>query len=95
MPLSREDVEHAAQLAYVGIDAEELDRLTDELSSIVDHVARLQQVDTAGIAPTSHTQQLMNVMREDIVEPSWPVEAVMANAPRRRDDFFEVQAVLD
>jgi aspartyl-tRNA(Asn)/glutamyl-tRNA(Gln) amidotransferase subunit C len=95
MPVSREVVEHVAHLAHVGLAPEEIEEYTKELSSVIDHVARLQQVDTADVSPTAHVVAMQNVMRDDEVTPSWPPAAVLANAPHRVDDLFEVQAILD
>lgn len=95
MTVSREVVEHVARLAHIGLTDEEVPRLAAELSSVLDHVARLSAVDTTGIGPTSHVVPIQDVMRDDIVAPSWPPQALLANAPHRFDDFFEVQAVLD
>jgi aspartyl-tRNA(Asn)/glutamyl-tRNA(Gln) amidotransferase subunit C len=84
-----------ARLAHVGLEAEEIQEMTQQLSSVLDHVAKLQKVDTTGVPPTSHVVPIEHVVREDEVRPSWPVEAVLANAPHRRDDLFEVQAIFD
>jgi aspartyl-tRNA(Asn)/glutamyl-tRNA(Gln) amidotransferase subunit C len=69
-------------------------KLAGELASILDHVGKLQEVDTSGVLPTSQVIQSENTWREDIVQSSLPVEAVLANAPRRADNLFEVQAIL-
>ncbi|MDQ2745425.1 MAG: Asp-tRNA(Asn)/Glu-tRNA(Gln) amidotransferase subunit GatC [Chloroflexota bacterium] len=95
MPVDRIAVEHVARLAHITLDDDEVRELTLQLSSIVDHVARLQELDTEGIEPTGFAVPSSNVMRDDEVTPSWPVEAVLANAPVRHDTVFEVQAVLD
>ena len=95
MPISRDVVEHVAQLAHLGLQPAEVDEMTAQLSSVLDHVGRLQEVDTSGVPPTSHVVPLQNVMRDDEVIPSWPPNDVLANAPRRVDDLFEVQAVFD
>lgn len=95
MTVSREVVEHVARLAHIGLTEDEVPRLASELSSVLDHVARLAAVDTSGVQPTSHVVHVQDVMRDDLVTPSWPPQAILANAPHRFDDFFEVQAVLD
>lgn len=95
MPVSRDVVEHVAQLAHVGLEPGEIEALTDQLSSVIDHVAKLQEVATEGIPPTSQVVPMENVMRDDEIVPSWPPVAVLANAPHAVDDLFEVQAILD
>ena len=94
MALSREDVAHVAALARLGLTDNELTRMQDQLSSILEHIAALEALDTAAIPPTAQVIALSNVMREDAVAPSLPREAVLANAPRQSQGFFEVHAVL-
>jgi aspartyl-tRNA(Asn)/glutamyl-tRNA(Gln) amidotransferase subunit C len=94
MRLTIEDVEHVAALARLGLTAAEKERMRDQLSGILEHIAALEEIDTAAIPPTAQTIALTNVMREDEVRPSLPVAQVLANAPRRRGDFFEVHTPL-
>lgn len=94
MRLTDAEVEHVAELARLGLTAEEVGVLRDQLSTILDHIAALNEVDTAAIPPTAQVLDLTNVMRDDDVHPSLPRHAVLANAPRERDGFFEVDAVL-
>jgi aspartyl-tRNA(Asn)/glutamyl-tRNA(Gln) amidotransferase subunit C len=94
MGLSRQDVEHVAALARLGLSDEEVERLRDQLSSILDHIAVLDRLDTAAIPPTAQVIELTNVWRDDAERPSLPRESVLANAPRQTDGFFEVHAVL-
>ncbi|MCA9876442.1 MAG: Asp-tRNA(Asn)/Glu-tRNA(Gln) amidotransferase subunit GatC [Thermomicrobiales bacterium] len=94
MALSREDVEHVAALARLGLTDAEITRMQDQLSSILGHIAALDKVDTAAIPPTAQVIALSNVMRDDAVAPSLPRAAVLANAPRQSQGFFEVHAVL-
>jgi aspartyl-tRNA(Asn)/glutamyl-tRNA(Gln) amidotransferase subunit C len=94
MALSREDVEHVAALARLGLTEDEITRMQDQLSSILGHIAALESLDTAAIPPTAQVISLSNVMRDDVVTPSLPREAILANAPRQSHGFFEVHAVL-
>jgi aspartyl-tRNA(Asn)/glutamyl-tRNA(Gln) amidotransferase subunit C len=94
MRLSREEVMHVASLARLGLADDEITRMQDSLSSILEHIAALDRLDTEAIPPTAQVISLANVMREDAVVPSLPRDAVLMNAPRREDGFFAVQAVL-
>jgi aspartyl-tRNA(Asn)/glutamyl-tRNA(Gln) amidotransferase subunit C len=94
MRLSREDVEHVAALARLGLTEDEIVRLQDQLSMILDQIAILERLDTAAIPPTAQVGQLTNVWRDDEAQPSLPRVDVLANAPRQSDGFFEVHAVL-
>jgi aspartyl-tRNA(Asn)/glutamyl-tRNA(Gln) amidotransferase subunit C len=94
MRLSRDEVEYVASLARLGLSDAEVTRMQEQLSSILDHIAALDRLDTAAIPPTAQVISLSNVMRADVVKDSLPREAVLANAPRQADGFFEVHAVL-
>jgi aspartyl-tRNA(Asn)/glutamyl-tRNA(Gln) amidotransferase subunit C len=94
MRLTVADVEHVAGLARLGLSVAEKDRLVEQLSSILGHIAALEELDTAAIPPTAQVGELTNVLRADEVRPSLPRETLLANAPRQTDGFFEVHAIL-
>jgi len=96
MKLSREEVLHIALLARLGLTETEVNRLSEQLSNILENFEALQQVDTADIPPTAQAIPLQNVMRsDDEVIPSLPQSQILANAPRREENFFRVKAVLE
>jgi len=94
MSLTTADVEHVASLARLGLSPEETERMREQLSSILEHIAVLQQVDTDQIPPTAQVNDLTNVLRDDVVRPSLPQDVVLRNAPQHSGGFIEVQAVL-
>jgi aspartyl-tRNA(Asn)/glutamyl-tRNA(Gln) amidotransferase subunit C len=93
--LSREEVLHIALLARLGVTDEDVSRLSEQLSDILENFEILQQVDTSDIPPTSQSIDLKNVTADDKVVPSLPTGEVLANAPRRDEDFFRVRPVLE
>ncbi len=93
--LSREDVAHVAHLARLGLSEAELGRLEGELNHIVDQYARLAELDTEAIAPTAQTIELENILRDDVVRPSFPQATALANAPLASDGFIVVPGILD
>ena len=95
MKLSREEVLHIARLARLGLTEAEVDRLSEQLSNILENFEILQQVDTGDVPPTAQSIALQNVMRRDEVTPSLPASEILANAPRKEGDFFRVRAVLE
>ncbi len=95
MPLTPEEVRHNARLARVGLSDDEVSRLQNQLSQILDYFERLQEVDTENVPPTAHTLAMHNVMRDDEPHPSIDKEEVLANAPQREDDLFRVRAILE
>ncbi|MFC1952719.1 Asp-tRNA(Asn)/Glu-tRNA(Gln) amidotransferase subunit GatC [Chloroflexota bacterium] len=95
MKINREEVLHIALLARVGLTEEEVDKLSEQLSDIMEYFEVLQQVDTEGILPTSQSISLQNVISDDQVAPSLLSSEILANAPQRETDFFKVRAVLE
>ena len=88
-------VEHVARLARLDLGPEEKERMRGQLDAILGYVEQLRQVDTTGVEPTAHVLPLVNVLREDEVRPSYPVEAVLANAPEPEDGQFRVPRILE
>ena len=95
MAITREEVRHVAMLFRMGLSEADITKFQQQLSQIIDYFQVLQQLDTEGVEPTSHTLALENVMRDDEPRPSFPPEDILANAPLRENDFFRVRAVLE
>jgi aspartyl-tRNA(Asn)/glutamyl-tRNA(Gln) amidotransferase subunit C len=93
--LKSQDVRQLATLARIALDDSEVELLRAQLSDILEHFQRLQNVDTEEISPTGHSTIAQSVMRVDEIEPSLLADDTLANAPVRHDDFFRVRAVLD
>lgn len=95
LSISREDVEHVANLARLRFNEDEMEQMTRELSSILAYMEQLKEIDTTGIEPTTHAIELFNVFREDQVRPSMEVQEALANAPSRKGDAFRVPKIID
>jgi len=95
MKLSREEVLHIARLARLGVSEEDVDKFSEQLSNLLENFEVLQEVDTSNVLPTAQSIDLQNVVRDDEVAPSLPPSDVLANAPRREEDFFRVRPVLE
>ena len=95
MKFSHEEVRHIAELAKLGINDEEVEQFSEQLSAILEYAEVINRLDTDAIPPTAQVIELRNVMRDDEPRPSSPVEEILANAPRRGDDRFQVQAILE
>jgi aspartyl-tRNA(Asn)/glutamyl-tRNA(Gln) amidotransferase subunit C len=95
MKLSREEVKHLALLVRLGLSEDEIERLREQLSNILENFEVLQQVDTTGVPPTAHSIALENVLRDDQSGSSLPAEDVLSNAPNREEQYFKVRAVLE
>jgi len=88
--IDREQVLHVARLARLDLSDEELDRMSGELSGILDHVERMNELDLDGVQPTSHVVELENVLRADEPRPSWPRDEVLEPAPDAAEGAFQV-----
>jgi aspartyl-tRNA(Asn)/glutamyl-tRNA(Gln) amidotransferase subunit C len=95
MKLTREEVLHIAHLARLALTEEEITRMSEQLSHLLEHFEVLQQVDTEGVSPTAQSVDLQSVMRGDEIKPSLTQDDVLANAPRREGDYFRVKPVLE
>lgn len=93
--IDRETVKHVAKLARLGMTEEEVDVFASQLSVILENIAKLQEVDVRGVSPTAHASRLNNIMRQDIPQPSYPPEVLLANAPEQEDNYLKVPAVLE
>ncbi len=95
MKITKKDVEHIALLSRLKFTEEEKETFVKQLSDILTHVEKLNEVDTKAIEPTSHVIKMQNVMRDDAVTGSLPVEKVLSNAPDRTEEFFRVPKIIE
>ena len=93
--ISREEVEHVAMLARLGLTDDEIDRMQAQLSHILETIERLRDVDTSQVGPTAQVIALENVMRDDQVSPGLSRESALANAPEREGPMLRVPVVLE
>lgn len=93
--LSRQEVEHIAELAKLTLTEAEKATYQEQLSEILEYAEMLQQVDTTGIPPTTSALPLSNVMRPDKLRLSLSPEEALFNAPDSEDGSFKVHAILD
>ena len=94
MALTREEVAHIAQLARLELTEEEIARYREQLSDVLDYVARLQGLDTADIPPTASGLPPRTVLREDEPRPGLPRDEVLANAADTENGQFRVPPVF-
>jgi aspartyl-tRNA(Asn)/glutamyl-tRNA(Gln) amidotransferase subunit C len=95
MPLTRAEVRHVAMLARLALEPGDEEFYAEQLSGILAHIDRLQQVDTKSIPPTAQVVEVTNTLREDIPRPCLSQEEALANAPAAVDGFFRVPAIQD
>lgn len=94
MPLKLEEVDHIAKLARLDLSAEEKARYRVQLSDILDHIAKLNELDTTGISPTANAFQGTSATRADKVHKSLSTADLLKNAPDANKNQFKVPAVF-
>jgi aspartyl-tRNA(Asn)/glutamyl-tRNA(Gln) amidotransferase subunit C len=88
--IDRDQVLHVSRLARLRLDDAELERMAGELSTILDHIEKIGELDLEEVEPTSHVIQIENVLRADEPRPCLPREVALEQAPDRREDGFGV-----
>ncbi|MBI1744810.1 Asp-tRNA(Asn)/Glu-tRNA(Gln) amidotransferase subunit GatC [Candidatus Acetothermia bacterium] len=93
--ISREEVLHIARLAKLKLSEDEITVFQKQLGQILDYFKKLEEIDTSQVSPMKHILDVHNVLRADEPGTSLPIEAVLKNAPKRRENFFEVPKIVD
>lgn len=88
------DVKHTAKLANLKLTPQEEKKFEEQLSSILDYVNKLQEVDTENVEETSQVTGLENVTREDRASPSLSQEEVLSNTKSQKNGLFKVKGIL-
>jgi len=96
MALKNEEITHIAKLARLRVEQEDLPHYSEQLGSILEYVAKLQELDTDGVPELAHGAGLSNVFRGDAVEPCEGDvrRRIVAAFPHREGDLLEVPAVF-
>jgi aspartyl-tRNA(Asn)/glutamyl-tRNA(Gln) amidotransferase subunit C len=88
--IDREQVLHVARLARLELTEEEVGRMTTEMSKILGHIEKINELDLEGVPPTSHVVEVTGALRPDVPRPCLPREVALANAPDTADGGFRV-----
>lgn len=94
MKLSKNEVEHVANLARLNLSDEELETMTGQLDNILSYVDKLEEIDTTDITPTTHVFSVSNAFREDVVKESLDQSEAVKNGPEQNGEFFQVPKVI-
>jgi aspartyl-tRNA(Asn)/glutamyl-tRNA(Gln) amidotransferase subunit C len=94
MPITRDEVEHLAELARLALSEAELDHFAGQLDQILTAVARVQEVAADGIPPMTHAVPVVNVYRDDVIVPPLPRDVVLSQAPAAEQERFRVPRIL-
>jgi aspartyl-tRNA(Asn)/glutamyl-tRNA(Gln) amidotransferase subunit C len=88
--IDRDEVLHVARLARLRLAEEEIEPMARELSAVLDHVAKIAELDLDGVAPTAHVAEVTGRLRDDVPRESFPREVALAQAPAVSGDGFLV-----
>ncbi|BAC12720.1 Asp-tRNA(Asn)/Glu-tRNA(Gln) amidotransferase subunit GatC [Oceanobacillus iheyensis] len=93
--ISKDQVKHVAHLARLELDDEAVEKMSDELSAIIDFAEQLNELDTDSVEPTTHVLNLKNVMRKDEPKKWISQEDALRNAPDHKDGQIRVPSILE
>lgn len=88
--IDRAQVLHVAKLARLALSEDEVERMSRELSKVLEHIERIGELDLDGVPPTSHVVDVVGALRPDEPQPSLPREVALAQAPEVVADGFGV-----
>ena len=94
MMVTQAELDYLAKLSKLEIPVAEKEQTAHDLGVILDHLQQLQEVDTTGVAATTHVLPLENIFREDVVQNGLTTEEVEQNAPTYQNGFFQVPRIL-
>jgi len=88
--ITRDEVLHVARLARLELSDDEIGRLQEQLSDILEAVSKVSELDLSEVPPTAHPLEIANAWAEDVPRPCLELDEAFANAPDRDDDYFRV-----
>ncbi|WP_408955631.1 Asp-tRNA(Asn)/Glu-tRNA(Gln) amidotransferase subunit GatC [Natroniella sp. ANB-PHB2] len=95
MKIDQETVEKIAHLARLEVSEEEKEVFANQLSDILEHAEKLNELDTEDVEPTAHALPIKNVFRKDEVRESLEREDTLANAPDKDKGMFKVPQIVE
>ncbi|MDB9540688.1 Asp-tRNA(Asn)/Glu-tRNA(Gln) amidotransferase subunit GatC [Anabaenopsis tanganyikae CS-531] len=93
--IDREQVHKVALLARLELTAQEEEKFTTQLGSILEYVEQLNEVDVSDVLPTTRAIDVSNVTRKDELQPYPEREAILNSAPEQEGEFFKVPKILN
>ncbi len=92
--ISAADVAHVAKLARLELTSEELERYTVQLEGMLEHFEDIDALDLSDVEPMTQPFPLVNVLRDDVEQPSLDRDEVLAAAPAAEDGRFRVPPMI-
>lgn len=94
MKITPREISHVADLARLHMSQEEVEAMARQLDDILTYVAKLNELDTESVTPTTHAISITNAFREDDVKPSLPRDKALVNGPKQNGEAFVVPRVI-
>jgi aspartyl-tRNA(Asn)/glutamyl-tRNA(Gln) amidotransferase subunit C len=94
--ISKDEVQHIAKLARLGLTEEEVGRFQKELSAILDYIGKLKEADVSGVEPTSHSVLIENIMRKDNSSGADTEirKKIIKQFPEGDKDYLKVRSII-
>jgi aspartyl-tRNA(Asn)/glutamyl-tRNA(Gln) amidotransferase subunit C len=94
MQISPEEIAKVAHLARLELNQNEVAQMASEVGAILTYIDKLNELDTAGVKPTTHALAITNAFRDDVVIPSLPQAEALANGPQQNGEAFVVPKII-
>ncbi len=95
MKVTKETIQHVADLARLNISETEKEKLTLEMETILSYVDKLNELDTSDVKPMEHVIPVQNVLRDDVVADSYNREKLLESAPSQEEGCYKVPGVME
>ena len=94
--ISKEETEHIAKLARLGLGEEEIAKYQKDLSAILDYVDKLKEANVEGSAPFMHSIEVSNVLRDDVKagQTEEELDKLRGLMPQTKDGYLKVKAIF-
>jgi len=93
--ITKDDLEHVANLARLELNSEEKAKFTEQLGAVLEYFEKLDAAKTAGVKPIDQINEMENLTTDDKIGQKWDRQELLANAPEQEDGFIKVKAVFE
>ena len=94
MTITDETIDYVGILAKLELSDEEKEQAKQDMSNMLEYVSKLNELDTDSVEPMSHAFPVSNVFREDVVTNGDNSEAMLANAPKQKENQYQVPKTI-
>lgn len=95
MKVTKETIDHVADLVRLSLTEEEKAQITKDINSMISKMDTMKEIDTEGVEPLTHVLPLKNLFRQDVLKSSSDREEILSNAPSQKDGSFQVPKTVD